>query len=212
MEIRSFPDFAPHRPVEKLVFAAGESHEFVHTAIVCPPTIYGEGRGPGNRQSIQVPALTRIALERKQAIQVGRGEAYLTTIHISDLSILYLKLLEAALAGGKPATWDKDGYYFADAEELHWGDVSKSIALEAHKQGLITSADVVSISTEEANGVTKMGAELLGANSRQKAIRARKILNWTPKGPPLLEGIAELVTLEAKKLGLIQGHAAKVSV
>lgn len=57
----------------------------------------------------------------------------------------------------------------------------------------------------------KMGAELLGGNSRQRAIRARKLLGWTPRGQPLLEGIEELVTMEARKLGLIQGHAEKVS-
>ena len=210
-EIRSLPDFAPHRPVEKIIFAASESHKSIRTAIVCPPTIYGEGRGPGNQQSIQVPALVRIALERKGAIHVGRGEAYLTTIHVSDLSDLYLKLFDAASAGGGSASWDENGYYFANAEELHWGDVSKSIALEALKLDLIPSAEVVSISTKEANEMMKMGAELLGGNSRQRAIRARKLLGWTPRGQPLLEGIEELVTMEARKLGLIQGHAERVS-
>ena len=210
-EIRSFPDFAPHRPVEKLVFAASNLHHSIHTAIVCPPTIYGHGRGPGNRQSIQLPTLTRISLERKETIQVGRGEAYVSSIHVSDLSQLYLKLFGAAIAGGGFATWNEEGYYFAAAAEDQWGHVSKRIASEGHKQGLFVSDNVASISEQEANQVTKHGAELLGGNSRQRANRARTLLGWEPKDLSLFEGIADLVTIEAKKLGLIRGHAEKVS-
>ena len=211
-EIRSFPDYAPHRPVEKIVLAGHESNgTTLHTAIVCPPTIVGEGRGPGNRQSIQLPLLARTALKRKIALYVGPGEAYLTSVHVSDLSNLFLRLFDATVVRSDSVTWDEEGYYFANAEEHRWGEISKRIAVEAHQQGLIPTQDVASITIDEANHIQSMGAELLGGNSRQRASRARKLLRWSPIGPALVDTIPELITGEAKSLGLIKGHAAKLT-
>ena len=76
-ELTSLPDFAPHRKVDKMVLAAGTEHaDVVRTAIVCPPTIYGKGRGPGNQRSIQMPDLTKCFLQEKKAFQVGAGKAF----------------------------------------------------------------------------------------------------------------------------------------
>lgn len=42
-ELTSLPDRAFHRNVDKLVLGVAEEHgDKVKTAIVCPPTIYGE--------------------------------------------------------------------------------------------------------------------------------------------------------------------------
>ena len=82
---------------------------------------------------------------------------------------------------------------------------------EALRQGLIPSDEVVSIDSSEANQLTSAGAKLWGQNSRGKAIRARKLLGWKPKECTFEEEIPHAVTSEAEKLGLIKGHAAKVS-
>ena len=75
-EVTSIPDYAPHRKVDKIVLAAGdESSSTVKTAIVCPPTIYGQGRGPGNQRGDQIYHLARAIMEDKQGFQVGAGEA-----------------------------------------------------------------------------------------------------------------------------------------
>lgn len=76
-ELTALPDFAPHRSVDKIVLAAGrEDSSPVRTAIVCPPTIYGKGRGPGNQRSIQMPELAKCILQEKKGFQVGAGKAY----------------------------------------------------------------------------------------------------------------------------------------
>ncbi|KAK0320802.1 hypothetical protein LTR82_008120 [Friedmanniomyces endolithicus] len=106
-EITSLPDDAPHRLVDKIVLGAGK--EFggrVRTAIVCPPTIYGSGRGPGNRVSHQLPELCRVTLERGHGVQVGKGLTRWGNVHVHDLSNLYLKLVEEAAAGGSSAEWE----------------------------------------------------------------------------------------------------------
>lgn len=51
-ELTHLPDEAFHRDIDKLVLEAGS--DVVKTAIICPPTIYGAGRGPGNKKSRQV--------------------------------------------------------------------------------------------------------------------------------------------------------------
>jgi len=117
--ITSIPDNAPHRNVDKIVLAAGTSTTGVpvKTAIVCPPTIYGTGRGSGNTKSIQVPGLARCFLQRKEGFMVGEGKANWNNVHIHDLSQLYLKLVQEAVSGGGKATWGQEGYYFAENGE-----------------------------------------------------------------------------------------------
>ncbi len=117
--ITSIPDYAPHRNVDKIVLATGTSPTGtpVKTAIVCPPTIYGTGRGSGNTKSIQIPGLARCFLQRKEGFMVGEGKANWNNVHIHDLSQLYLKLVQEAVSGGGKATWGQEGYYFAENGE-----------------------------------------------------------------------------------------------
>lgn len=211
-EVTGLPTHAPHRKVDKIVLDAGTEHaESIRTAIVCPPLIYGAGRGPGNIRSIQVPELIRCTLQRGEAMQVGAGENHWNTVHVHDLSQIYLRLVEEAAKTGGTATWGKEGYYFAENGEIVWGDVARQIAVAAHVQGLIASEKVVSISPDEANQQTQAGATLWGTNSRGKAIRAGKVLDWEPKEQPLKAEIADAVTFESKRAGVVKGHAVKAA-
>ena len=211
-EVTSLPDVAPHRNVDKLVLAAETEHkQTVKTAIVCPPTIYGRGRGPGNQRSHQLPELARCTLEMKHGIQVGLGLAFWPNVHVADLSVAYLKLVEAAADGGGNATWGKHGYYFIESGEHVWGEVAKVVATAAHKQGFIPTDEVKTLPDSECNQLTPYGSLLWGANSRARAIRARKVLGWTPREKSIEDETPETVGVEAKRLGLVEGHAAKVA-
>lgn len=208
-EVTSLPDHAPHRNVDKVVIEADGPN--VKTAIVCPPTIYGAGRGPGNQRSHQIPELARCTLEKKQAFQVGAGLALWPNVHVQDLSDLYVKLVVAANGAGGRATWGTRGYYFVENGEHIWGQVSESVAKAAHGQGLLPSDEVTIISDHEANDLTRGGAVLWGANSRCRAIRARKLLDWSPTFEGFGTEISEVVATEARSLGITTGHAAKVT-
>jgi hypothetical protein len=112
-ELTSLPGSAAHRNVDKIFLAAGvDDSGPVRTAIVCPPTIYGLGRGPGNKRSQQLYDLAAIILTSGKGLQVGKGQNRQTHIHVHDLSDLYVLLTEAAAAGGGKATWGRKGYYF----------------------------------------------------------------------------------------------------
>jgi hypothetical protein len=212
-EVTSIPDIALHRNVDKVILAASEQYpEKISTAIVCPPCIYGPGRGPDNQKSVQVYRMARAVLQRGKGFQVEGGKNIWTQVHVQDLSDVYVSLVTAALSpGGGKATWNQEGYYFAEAGGFVWGDVAKAIAKAAKDKGLISTADIDSISIEEADTLTGMGSYLWGFNSRGRGIRAKKLLGWTPKQKGLLELIPDIVDVEARDLGLTKAHADKAA-
>jgi len=214
-EVTSLPDASAHREVDKIILEAGTTlADKVKTAIVCPPTIYGKGRGPDNQRSQQVPELAHAALKTGQAIRVNQGQTYWGHVHVHDLSALFLKLVEEAAVGGstaewpgKPATWGSEGYYFCENGEHIWGEVSQWIADEAHKQGLIKTSEVRSVTPEEAKNFTQFDQASWSSNSRARAVRAREVLKWEPKGASLQDTIKEIVEAEAEQVKPAPTHA-----
>ncbi|KAF2275188.1 NAD dependent epimerase/dehydratase family protein [Westerdykella ornata] len=212
-EVLNIPDAALHRPVDKIVLAA--SHQYpgkISTAIICPPTIYGPGRGPDRTKSIQANLMARATLVRKKGFHVEGGENKWTQVHIQDLSNVYISLLtEALTAGGGKATWNDEGYYFAEAGEFVWGDLAKEIAKAAKDKGYIETSEVDAISTEEADKLVELGSYLWGVNSRCRSIRANKLFGWKPTQKSLFDLVPEIVDVEARDLGITKGHAAKAA-
>ena len=205
--LTSLPNEASHRKIDKLVLASG-----LREAIVCPPTIYGPGRGPGNKRSIQVYDLAKATLENVKAPVIGHGLAEWNNVHVHDLSDLYVLLVEAAVAkNNDPELWGGKGYFFAENGYHVWGDVSKQISEVAHKAGYISSAEVVSMTVEEASKIGGVAAPTWGLNSKGHAGRAAKFLGWKPHAPALKQEISSIVEGEARALGISIGHAQKVA-
>lgn len=211
-ELTSLPDKAMHRNVDKIVLATSATNPgAVKTAIVCPPTIYGRGRGPVNQRSMQLPAACQAVLKRGEGFVVGAGKNIWTQSHIEDLSEIYLFLGEAALSGGGKASWGEEGYYLTDNGPFAWGDVFREIAKVAYKKGFVASDSAESIPLSEVDEIHPRLKYMVGANSRGMAIRAKKVLGWEPKQPLLIDTIPHALDIEAKSLGLVQSHAEKVS-
>jgi hypothetical protein len=210
--LTGLPDTAFHRDVDKLVL--GAATDSVKTAIVCPPTIYGPGRGPGNQRSRQVYHLVKATLEKGQAPLIGRGLTEWDNVHAHDLSDLFVLLAEAAVAN-KPELdaklWGKDGYFLAENGHHVWGEISKEIGKVAFKKGYIKEEGVKPISTDEAKEVYGFDALSWGLNSKGYARRAREYLGWKPKGKSLKGEIPDIIESEAKSLGLKPGYAEKAA-
>ncbi|KAF2716180.1 NAD(P)-binding protein [Polychaeton citri CBS 116435] len=208
-EVTSLPDAAIHRNVDKIVLEAGTTFPSrVKTAIVCPPTIYGIGRGPDSQRSIQLPELCRLSLIEGQAIMVNQGLTYWGHVHIQDLSALYLKLTEEAAAGGvKDDAWGTEGYYFCENGEHVWGEVSQWVADQGKMSGYFKSSEVKSLTAEEASERRFHGQGLWGANSRARAKRAREVLDWQPTAAKFKDEVETTLDFEAELLGLRTGLA-----
>ncbi|EXM20597.1 hypothetical protein RAB80_010352 [Fusarium oxysporum f. sp. vasinfectum] len=201
-EVISPANNSPHQEVDLAILDAAKRGG--KTCIVCPPTIYGPGRGPGNQRSIQVPELVSYILQRGVAFTVQGGENIWNSVHVHDLSKLFLKLVEAAAQGGGQADWGAKGFYFVESGHFSWKAVAERIAEEAKDRGLVKTLEVQNLSAEDANGIWSYGAFFWGTNSRSKAIRARKLLGWSPEGCDIFEDIPAVVTAEAAALRLMK--------
>lgn len=211
-EITSLPDAALHRNVDKIVLGASTGAGEVNTAIVCPPCIYGPGRGPDNQTSVQAYKYSAATLKRGKGFIINEGTNIWTESHIQDLSNIFLALVTAAMEpnGGK-ATWNDEGYYFSETGTFAWGDIGKAIAKIAHDKKLIDTAEVDVITADEADKLLPMGSYLWGTNSRCKAVRAGKVFGWKPQQKSLMNSLPDIVEGEAKVQGLIKGHAVKAA-
>ncbi|KAK3053033.1 hypothetical protein LTS18_012207, partial [Coniosporium uncinatum] len=83
-ELVNLPSEAFHRNVDEIVLDAGTGEtraQRVKTAIVCPPTIYGEGRGPSLTRGRQVYELAKTTLQIRRGPIVGEGKAVWNNVH-----------------------------------------------------------------------------------------------------------------------------------
>lgn len=211
-ELTSLPDSAFHRDIDKIVLAAAS--DATKVAIVCPPTIYGDGRGPGNQSSRQVVVLVKTALEQGKTPKIGRGLSEWDHVHVNDLADLFVLLAEAAAKNDKSLDsklWGKDVYYLAENGNHVWGDVSKWVAEDAYKKGFLKSEEVEAMDPDKAKEIAGFEALSWGLNSRGQAKRAREYLGWKPHGRSLKDSIPLMVDAEAKEQGLVKGYAEKAA-
>ncbi|KAF2014559.1 NAD(P)-binding protein [Aaosphaeria arxii CBS 175.79] len=202
--ILSLPSDAPHQAVDATITHISSANPHIKTAIVCPPTIYGPGRGPGNTRSIQVPELASHILKRGSGFSVERGENRWSTVHVHDVSALFLALVEDAAGGAFRGTWGVEGFYFAASGVAAWGDVAGMVVREAVNQGFLRggTGEVEKLGWEEADGVWEFASLFWGTNSLCVAERAREVLGWVPRGQSLVEEIEGVVRGEAGRLGM----------
>lgn len=203
-KVTGLPDSAFHRDVDKIVLAyAAEDPEAVKVAIVCPPTIYGPGRGPVNQTSRQIPSLIATTLDEGFGPIIGAGHTEWDNVHVQDLSNLIVLLAAQATLSEKSSVedeiWGPKGYHFAENGTHKWSAIAAVIAEEAHKQGLIPSSETKQLDAEVAKERHGFQALSWGLNSKGKAKRARKYLGWQPSHPSLEETISEAVRSEAQR-------------
>ena len=107
--ITSLPANALHRNVDIIIQAAAAEHgDVLKTAIICPPDIYGPGRGPGRKQSAFFPGFLREAKKIGSPFYVAEGANTRSWVHIEDLMNVYMNLIEAAAEGGGKADWGRE--------------------------------------------------------------------------------------------------------
>lgn len=207
-ELVNLPDAAFHRNVDKIVLNTGTKHaDSVKTAIICPPTIYGKGRGPTSGRGRQVYELAAFILREKYCPRIGKGLSQWNNVHVYDLSRVFGLLVEAALDPSRKndaEVWGAHGYFLTENGEHTWGELSAEIGQEAYKQGFLkVTPELRDWSINEAvKSSAGFEAASWGMNSRGKAKRARKVLGWKPQERSLSEEVPDIVRSKATKAGL----------
>ena len=205
-ELTNLPSAAFHRHIDEIVLKTGTDHaDKVKTVIICPPTIYGRGRGPVSGRGRQVYELTSFILKEQYCPRIGRGLSKWNHVHVYDLSALIDLLVTTALDPSRKddaEVWGPKGYMLAENGEHAWGQVSEAIGKEVQAQGLSKGQlETKELSYDEAvKSPAGFEAASWGMNSRATALRARNVLGWTPKEQGLFDAIPEIVKSEAALL------------
>jgi nucleoside-diphosphate-sugar epimerase len=194
--------------VDKLILSSGS--DSIKTAIICPSTVYGPGRGLISQRSDQIPGLTRLILQSGRGLQFADGKTFWNAVHVYDLSRLYVSFVEDAIAstsdgtgqGQGQATWNDDGYYLVESGVYYWGDVARRITSEAYNLGLLPSEEVLGLGVENRDILRPAGRPVTNYAVRAEAIRARRLLGWRPVEGTLESEIPDIVRAEARALGL----------
>ncbi|KAE8391975.1 NAD(P)-binding protein [Aspergillus alliaceus] len=179
--------YSAKRVIDYFILNLPQAPQSPKTAVVYPPVIHGCGRGPIKQRSVQIPELSRITLQNKTGYRVGRGLSTWSNVHVSDVTQIFMILVEKAVAGKEGLFWNEDGIYFVENGAINFGDIGRLVAEEAAKLGLLSSASVKEISYSEADALSGHGG----------------MLGWTPTGKSLQDEIAETVRAEAVSLGLL---------
>lgn len=118
-DIRALLRAHPGRAVDNFLLSAGQRAPAVKTALIFGPIIYGEGTGPVNQRSVQIPSLAKATLQRNHGLQVGSGLSRWGNIHVADLGRLIVGLTEAAVQRPEDDNlWGQNGLYLAGVGEM----------------------------------------------------------------------------------------------
>lgn len=133
---------------------------------------------------------------------IGAGKARWDHIHVHDLSNVFLKLVEAAVAkNNDPELWGSKGYYFTESGQHVWGELSEEIGRKAEEMKLVgKKLQKQALSKDKALEQAGFEAVSWGLNSRAEAVRARKVLGWKPEAASLSESIPEILKGENERL------------
>jgi hypothetical protein len=194
--IWSLPDDALHRNVDKIIQTAAETHgEKLKTAIICPPDIYGPGKGLARTQSVYFPTFYAESVKLGQTFYANSGANSRSWVHLDDLMVVYLRLVEAAVNGGNGAEWGKQGYYFTSSQEATQFDIAVAAGKILKQHGILQNEEPRRCSIEEVYGMLShygspgIGLYMYCANSRTRADRAKKLLGYEPKAASIWESM-----------------------
>jgi nucleoside-diphosphate-sugar epimerase len=159
------PAKRPRHAIDNAVLAAAA--DGVRSVVLCNAMIYGEGAGL-HTQSVQIPTLVQQARNSGVVRLVGRGLNRWSNVHIDDVAALYALALAKAPAGA---------FYFVENGEASYADIGAAIA---RRLGL-GPAQAWSLEHAAAEWSEAAARFSFGSNSRVRARRARRDLDWSPQ-------------------------------
>lgn len=196
-EIRNLSPRALHRNTETILHDTVREHsDKVNIAIICPPDIYGKGKGLAKTHSALVPMyIQEIQSLGGKVFYYGEGGNVRSWVHIDDLMGLYLKVVETAASGKAGECFNDNGYYFAATQEHSHLEVAKVVGRVLHKEGAIKDPEPTPISLEEVDkmlrvpGYERLARYMFASNSRTRPERAEKLFGYKGEAPGLLESL-----------------------
>lgn len=196
-EIRSLPDTAIHRETEKLLNSTTQKHGHrVNIAIMCPPDIYGKGKGLGKTRTVMTPLFLKETQDLGGRVFFhADGTNTRSWVHIEDLMRMYLHVVEAAVSGSEDAAayFGDNGYHFASTQEYSQKEFATAAGKILQKHGIVQNAELVQVDLERLDQMAKhptyqrLARYLFASNSRSRPERAEKLWGYKAQAPSLME-------------------------
>lgn len=190
-EISTFDHSMYHAITDQLVLKEGKE-KGVRTAIVIPPGVWGQGKGPIKIVGMGLPWLVEAIAKRGKAFLIGAGEQHASNIHVNDLADVFIFLAEQALDPNGKANWGEEGMYYAEGGSYVFKDLVAVLAKEMHKREMIPTAEIEEISAKDASSIHPYANMIWGANMRVRASRFHA-LGWVAKQPAVVETLSEIL-------------------
>ncbi|KAG7822309.1 hypothetical protein KL928_000784 [Ogataea angusta] len=179
-EINSLPDTQPHRPADKLVQTIQDSNpDYVKTAIVSPPTIFGIGYGFDNKISAQIPYLVKSVVRVGHNFTVYEGNTAWSHVHIEDVAALYILIVQKFVAKESFPSGYKGYYFAADGTPHLWKDVAMAVTKLLVARKLISDPRIDKLSPEEVEKQFGLPALFWGSNVKTIPDLGKSI-GWKP--------------------------------
>ncbi|KAK3626054.1 hypothetical protein LTR56_020067 [Elasticomyces elasticus] len=198
-EIRSLPADTLHQNTETIIHNAIRDYPGkINIAIMCPPDIYGKGKGLVKTHSVFVPMLVQgIKALGGKVFFYGEGTNTRSWVSMDDLMVLYLKVVQASASGDVAGYFNNSGYFFAGTQEHSHLDIVTVTGKILHQQGVVSDPKPIQISLEELDACVtipgyedmKVGRYLFASNSRTRAERSGKLFGYKGQSPGLLESL-----------------------
>ncbi|KAH7174711.1 uncharacterized protein B0J16DRAFT_388536 [Fusarium flagelliforme] len=172
----------PVRAVNRILAEEGKA-QGVETFNVAVPMTYGRGTGECRKLSVNNPAMIRTSIKLKTVHKFDK-DGHFGTIHISDLTDIYVRLVSKILKD-EPIAVGHDRYFFAIAHKAHWWNMMDKIGEGLYSRGLVsdpevkvwsdyeTAADSLGFPRAYIGAMTTHGGQLIPTNVYK--------LGWKPK-------------------------------
>ena len=146
--------------------------------------------------------MTSLILKKAYIPIVGAGKARWNHVHVHDLAAAFILLAEAAAAKNlSDEIWGAKGYHLCENGEHIWSDLARKISSTAAERGYIAAnPPEKELGKDEAFEVAGFEAVSWGWNSRGKAERLRKFLNWEPKEKSIEDEVGHIIEVERGRL------------
>ncbi|WVQ76323.1 hypothetical protein IAR50_005988 [Cryptococcus sp. DSM 104548] len=170
------------------IVARAAERGVISAYIVMSPTVYGQGTGPGNKLSLQIPAYVRYAKRTGQAAYIGKGENVWGNVHVQDLSDLYVLLLTHALSSPTATTALSDSHgwsnlIYAGLDTHAWKPIIELVGDLLHARGDIPNPGAISIGEGEGD------LYMFGGSSFMQVSEKAKDLGWRQRQPSLADSV-----------------------
>ncbi|KAJ5195726.1 hypothetical protein N7449_006205 [Penicillium cf. viridicatum] len=144
---KELADSSPLRKTDVAVIEHAETRG-VDCFVVVPSLVYGKGSGEWNKLSVVLPVYVKASISGR-AVYKFPEDTKVSSVHISDLTALYGRIIENILQG-EPLPTGREGYYFALAHYLHLGEVLDHLAIQLKARDLITDSKTKIYLNDEA--------------------------------------------------------------